>query len=72
MASIHDLDRLVRKGVRTKDGNDLGNVIAVNDTHITVQGKRIFKFPTQSIDIYNGGEVFLNISTDELSKYKIY
>ena len=72
MASIHDLDRLVRKGVRTKDGNDLGNVIAVNDTHITVQGKRIFKFPTQSIDIYNGSEVFLNISTDELSKYKIY
>ena len=68
MASIHDLDRLVRKGVRTKDGNDLGNVIAVNDTHITVQGKRIFKFPTQSIDIYNGSEVFLNISTDELSK----
>ena len=72
MASIHDLDRLVRKGVRTKDGNDLGNVIAVNGTHITVQGKRIFKFPTQSIDIYNGDEVFLNISTDELSKYKIY
>ena len=72
MASIHDLDRLVRKGVRTKDGNDLGNVIAVNDTHITVQGKRIFKFPTQSIDIYNGSEVFLNISTDELPKYKIY
>lgn len=72
MASIHDLDRLVRKGVRTKDGNDLGNVIAVNGTHITVQGKRIFKFPTQSIDIYNGSEVFLNISTDELPKYKIY
>ena len=72
MASIHDLDRLVRKGVRTKDGNDLGNVIAVNDTHITVQGKRIFKFPIQSIDIYNGSEVFLNISTDELPKYKIY
>lgn len=72
MASIHDLDRLVRKGVRTKDGNDLGNVIAVNDTHITVQGKRIFKFPTQSTDIYNGSEVFLNISTDELPKYKIY
>jgi hypothetical protein len=58
MASIHDLDRLVRKGVRTKSGNDLGNVIAVNNTHITVQGKRIYKFPTQSIDIYNGNEVF--------------
>ena len=72
MSSLHDLDWLVRKGVRTNDGSDLGNVIAVDDTHITVQGKRIFKFPTQSIDIYNGSEVFLNISTDELPKYKIY
>ena len=44
MASIHDLDRLVRKGVRTKDGNDLGNVIAVNDTHITVKEKEFLNF----------------------------
>jgi hypothetical protein len=51
MSSIHDLDRLVRKGVWTNDGSDLGNVIAVDNTHITVQGKRIFKFPTQFIDL---------------------
>ncbi|MGI0050925.1 MAG: hypothetical protein ACRD8K_04220 [Nitrososphaeraceae archaeon] len=44
MASIHDLDRLVRKGVRTKDRNDLGNVIGVNDTHIIVQGKEFLNF----------------------------
>ena len=72
MSSIHDLDRLVRKGVRTNDGSDLGNVIAVDNIYITVQGKRIFKFPTQFIDLYNGSEVFLNISNNELSKYKIY
>ena len=72
MSSIHGLDRLVRKGVRTNDGSDLGNVIAVDNTHITVQGKRIFKVPTQFIDLYNGSEVFLNISTDELYKYKVY
>jgi hypothetical protein len=72
MASIYNLDRLVHKGVRTKDGNDLGNVIAIDEAYITIQGKRIFKFPTQFIDLYNGSEVFLNISTDELSKYKIY
>ena len=72
MASITDLDRLVRKGVRTTDGIDLGNVIAVDETYITVQGKRIFKFPIQFIDLYNGSEVFLNIPPDDLSKYKIY
>ena len=72
MASITDLDRLVRKGVRTTDGSDLGNVIAVDEAYITVQGKRIFKFPVESIDLYNGSEVFLNIPSEELSKYKIY
>jgi hypothetical protein len=72
MASIYDLDRLVHKGVRTKDGNDLGNVIATDEAHITVQGRRIYKFPAQSIDLYNGSEVFLNIYTDELPKYKIF
>ena len=72
MASITDLDRLVRKGVRTTDGSDLGNVIAVDEAYITVQGKRIFKFPVEFIDLYNGSEVFLNIPSDDLSKYKIY
>ena len=42
MSSIHDLDRLVRKGVRTKDGSDLGNVIAVDNTHITCTRKKNF------------------------------
>ena len=44
MSSIHDLDRLVRKGVRTKDGSDLGNVIAVDNTHITVKVKEFLNF----------------------------
>ena len=36
MASIYNLDRLVHKGVRTKDGNDLGNVIAIDEAYITL------------------------------------
>ena len=72
MASIYDLDRLIHKDVRTKDGNDLGNVIATDKAFITVQGRRIYKFPAKTIDLYNGSEVFLNISTDELPKYKIF
>ena len=72
MTSIYDLDRLIHKDVRTKDGNNLGNVIATDKAFITVQGRRIYKFPAQTIDLYNGSEVFLNISTDELPKYKIF
>lgn len=72
MAAIHDLDRLIHKGVRTSDGYDLGNVIAVKDEYITVQGKRIYKIPSNFVDLYNGSEIFLNIPTSELHNYKIY
>ena len=58
MSTIHHLERMVRKGVRAKDGNDLGNVIAVDDSSITVQGRKILKIPSQFIDLYNGSEVF--------------
>jgi hypothetical protein len=72
MASVYNLERMVHKGVRTKDGTDLGNIIATDEANITVQGRRIYKIPAQLIDLYNGSEVFLNISSDELPKYKIF
>ena len=71
MSTIHHLERMVRKGVRAKDGNDLGNVIAVDDSSITVQGRKILKIPSQFIDLYNGSEVFLSLYTNEVLKYKI-
>lgn len=71
MSTIHDLERMVRKGVRTKDGNDLGNVIAIEGSNITVQGRKILKIPSQFIDLYNGSEVFLTLDTKQAYKYKI-
>ena len=72
MSTIHDLERMVRKGVRAKDGNDLGNVIAIEGSNITVQGRKILKIPSQFIDLYNGSEVFLTLDTNEVYKYKIF
>ena len=65
MTSEYNLDRLNHKGVRTKDGNDLGNIIANDGDNITVQG-RSYRVPAQNIDFFNGSEVFLNITVDEL------
>lgn len=72
MSTIPYLNKLIHKGVRTKDGNDIGNVITVDSGYITVQGKRIFKFPIQFIDLCNGRDVFLSIDTNEVYKYKIF
>ena len=72
MSTIPYFNKLVHKGVRTNDGNVIGNVIAVDSGYLTVRGKRIFKFPVQFIDLYNGKEVFLSIDTNEVYKYKIF
>ncbi len=72
MSTIPFFNKLVRKGVRTKDGNVIGNVIAADIGYITVRGRRIFQFPVQFIDVYNGREVFLSIDTNEVYKYKIF
>ena len=71
MSTIHDLDRLVRKGVRTKDGNDLGNIIAVDGSNMTIQGRKMLKIPSTYIAFYNGSEVFLTLDIKEAFKYKI-
>ncbi|MGB9169245.1 MAG: hypothetical protein WCB31_10000 [Nitrososphaeraceae archaeon] len=71
MSTIPYFNKLVHKGLRTKDGNVIGTIIAVDSSYITVRGRRIFQFPTQFIDLYNGREVFLSIDTNEVYKYKI-
>ncbi|MDX1373015.1 MAG: hypothetical protein R3321_11125 [Nitrososphaeraceae archaeon] len=71
MSTIHDLDRLVRKGVRTKDGTDLGNILAVDGSNMTIQGRKMLKIPSTYIDFYNGSEVFLTLGVNEAFKYKI-
>lgn len=70
MSIIQDWSKLIHKCVRTKDGSDLGNLIANDEGSITVQGKRIFKIPMECVDIYNGSELFLKINFDEAYKYK--
>jgi len=72
MSTIPYLNKLVHKGVRTRDVNDIGNVIAADNGYLTVQGKRIFKFPVQFIELCSGREVFLSIDTNEVYKYKIF
>ena len=72
MYVTHTGNNLVHMSVRTKDGSDLGDILATDQTHITVQGIRIYKIPIQFIDFFNGSEVLLNISYDEVTKYKTF
>jgi len=66
-------DRIIHKNVRSKDYEDVGNVFAVLGDEVTIMGSRSreYKLPKSCIEGFNGSEVFLNISFNELRNYAV-
>jgi hypothetical protein len=69
---ILNWDKIVHKNVRSKDMDDVGNVIAIAGDTITIfQGrKREYQVPKSHIEGFNGSEVFLDLSFNDLESYK--
>ena len=64
---------VVHKNVRSKDGQDAGNVDTIfrDSIVITSQGDRAeYKLPKSQVQGYNGAEVSLKVTRDELEKYR--
>jgi hypothetical protein len=59
-----------RKGIRTKDNKSCGNIIGSDEKNIIIEDgamrQRIYRVPKSTIQNYNGAELRLNISYDEL------
>ena len=59
-----------RKGIRTKDDKSCGNIIGNDEKNIIVEDgamrQHIYKVPKSNIQSFNGAELRLNISYDEL------
>jgi hypothetical protein len=72
--AVVNWDSIVHKNVRSKDGQDAGNVDAIegNTVVITSEGDRQeYNVPKSEIEGYNGAEVSLKIPFGELKKYKV-
>ena len=68
------MDAIVHKNVRSKDGQDAGNVDAIEGDAvvITSEGDRQeYNVPKSEIAGYNGAEVSLKIAFGDLKKYKV-
>ena len=63
-----------RKGIRTKDNKSCGNIIGNDEKNIIIEEggmrQRIYRVPKSTIYRYNGAELTLNISYDELKNYE--
>ena len=59
---IQNWDRLVLKGVRSMDNDDMGNIIAIDkDSLFLMTGRHVFKIPKAFVEGFNGSEVLLNV-----------
>ena len=59
-----------RKGVITKDNQSCGNIIGDDEENIIIEDgavrQHFYTVPKSAVGIYNGAELTLNISYDEL------
>jgi hypothetical protein len=72
--AVVNWDSIIHKNVRSKDGQDAGNVDAIQgDTVvITSEGDRKeYNLPKSQIQGFNGAEVSLKITFGELDRYKV-
>ena len=73
-SAVLDWDRIVHKNVRSSDGQDAGNVDAVDADSIVIiteGARKEYKLPKSQVEAFNGAEVFLKSSIAELQKFKI-
>ena len=63
-----------RKGVITKDNQSCGNIIGEDDENIIIEDgavrQHFYRVPKSAAGAYNGAELTLNISYDELKTYE--
>ncbi len=66
-------ERVIHKNVRSKDWNDIGNVIYESgDTFTVMQGvSREYDIPKSAVEAFDGSELYLSIPFSEVLKYKV-
>jgi hypothetical protein len=69
---IQNWDRLVLKGVRSSDNDDMGNLIAIDkDSLFLMTGRHVFKIPKSFVQGFNGSEVLLNVPSSEVWRLEL-
>jgi hypothetical protein len=69
--AVLDWDRVIHKGVRTKDGRPFGNIASEEPDSIVVLGARskVYKIPKANVVSFDGSRVLVDIQAQELASY---
>ncbi|MGH9988770.1 MAG: hypothetical protein ACRD8W_32970, partial [Nitrososphaeraceae archaeon] len=69
---IQNWDRLVLKGVRSSDNDDMGNIISIDkDSLFLMTGRHVFKIPKSFVQGFNGSEVLLNVPSSDVLRLEL-
>lgn len=71
--SVLNWGRIMHKGARTNDGAPVGNIAAEDQDYIVIFGARSkqYRIPKSSVKVFDGSEVHLSLSIEELSNYRL-
>jgi hypothetical protein len=70
--AILNWDRLILKGVRSSDYEDMGNIIGIDKDSLTLMmGTHEFKIQKSAVQGFNGSEISLNIPASEALKLEV-
>ncbi|HEX9677364.1 hypothetical protein [Nitrososphaera sp.] len=66
-------ERVMHKNVRSADRVDVGTIISEDGDMFTILkgASREYRLPKSAVEGFNGAEVSLNVSYNELQSYKI-
>lgn len=65
-------ERVMHKNIRSSDRIDVGTIISEDGDMFTILkgASREYRVPKSAVEGFNGAEVFLNITYNELQAYK--
>jgi hypothetical protein len=68
---VYDWSQVIHKGVRTADGNPVGNIAAEDGDAITVLAprSRVYSIPKSSVQKFDGSEVRISLNLADLRNY---
>ena len=71
--AVVDWDAIFKKGVRAKDGKDVGIVVGVSDRNVIIRKvvTREVILPKENVEGFDGYEVFLNVTSEVLKRHEI-
>jgi hypothetical protein len=68
---VADWDAVLKKGVKSIDDMQVGTVVGTSEDKVIFEGgsRNIFRVPKSEVQAFDGNEILLNLSKEDLNKY---